>query len=106
MNFLKNIQECFKSDRVYYTRHSKTEMKTEEFGQIFETEVYEAILNGEIIEEYMNDKPYPSILVLGHTLLKRPLHIVCAYDKIENTVIIVTVYQPNPNLWTVYKRRK
>jgi len=35
----------------------------EEFGKIREQEVFEAITCGEIIEEYENDKPYPSMLI-------------------------------------------
>ena len=69
MDVLKNIKECFILDYVFYTRHGKLEMRNEEFGQIFEIEVYEAICNGEIIEEYMDDQPYPSVLIYGHTLL-------------------------------------
>lgn len=51
-------------------------MRTEEFGRIREQEVFEAIMNGEIIEEYVNDKPYPSMLIYGRAQSERPLHIV------------------------------
>ena len=35
---------------------------------IFEIDVENTIKNGEIIEEYIDDEPYPSFLVLGLTL--------------------------------------
>lgn len=73
-------------------------MKTEECGRIFDHEVCEAVYNGEVIEAYPEDKPYPSVLIFGRTVVDRPLHIVCAYDDVENLVIIITVYQPNPEL--------
>lgn len=106
MDLLENIQKCFESNSILYTRHAKFEMENEEFGRILEYDVYEAIWNGEVIEEYPEDKPYPSVLIFGRTKVERPLHIVCAYNKEENLAIIITVYHPNPNLWIEYKRRK
>ena len=32
-------------------------MENEEFGRIYEHEVYEAISSGEVIEEYPDDRP-------------------------------------------------
>jgi hypothetical protein len=89
-----------------YTGHAKFEMKNEEFGRIHDYEVYEAVCNGEVIEEYPEDKPYPSVLILGRTKEERVLHIVCAYNKEEDLAITITAYQPNPELWIDYKRRK
>jgi len=51
-------------------------METEEFGEIKEREVYEAILEGKIIQSYQEDEPYPSCLIFGRTSRKRPLHPV------------------------------
>ena len=106
MGLIQQIQKCFDSDAVFYTSHAKFEMKNEEFGQIFDCEVHEAVWNGEAIEEYPEDKPYPSILIFGRTMAERPLHIVCAYNKEEDLSIIITAYHPDPKLWMEYKRRK
>lgn len=81
-------------------------MENEEFGRILDREVYEAISNGEIIEEYWTDKPYPSVLIYGRTNSNRPLHIVCAYNEDDGLVIVITVYHPNPDLWIKYRKRK
>ena len=81
-------------------------MRTEEFGRIREQEVFEAIMNGEIIEEYVNDKPYPSMLIYGRAQSERPLHIVCAYLEDDDLAIVITAYQPDPKLWIDYRRRK
>ena len=40
---LKKIQNCFSLGKILYTRHARDEMEAEEFGQIKEHEVYEAI---------------------------------------------------------------
>lgn len=105
MNFLQKIQQCFEKSSVFYTRHSLIEMRMDEFGKINDEEVAQTIKNGEIIEEYPNDKPYPSVLVFGLTDQKRPLHIVCAYDKDEDITIIITAYQPDSKFWIEFKRR-
>ena len=60
---------------------------------------------GEVIAAYENDKPYPSKLILGSTE-GRPLHVVVAYNKIDDERIIVIVYEPDPILWESDFRRK
>ncbi len=103
---LKEIQNCFKSEKVLYTNHAKDEMEKEEFGEIKEREVFEAVLNGKIIETYLEDEPCPSCLIYGRTSENRPLHIVCAYTMDSNVAIIITAYQPNPDIWIDFERRK
>jgi len=71
---------------------------------IFETDVENTIKNGEIIEEYIDDKPYPSFLVLG--LNNKPLHVVFARNNEENEIIIITAYYPDIAKWSDdYKKR-
>ena len=43
---LKEIQNCFKLDKILYTYHAKDEMEKEESGEIKEIEVSEAALKG------------------------------------------------------------
>ena len=105
-NMFPQIRRCFETDAVYYTTHAKNEMMEEALGRISDEEVYETILSGEIIENYHEDKPYPSCLIYGNTRRTRPLHVVCAYNKQETMVIIITVYEPDSARWINYKRRK
>jgi hypothetical protein len=100
------IRNCFDADAVLYSRHGRFEMENEESGKIFEHEVYETLQSGEVIEEYPDDKPYPSVLISGRTATGRPLHVVCAYSKTDDLVVVVTVYSPNEKLWIDYSRRK
>ena len=100
------VQKCFDEDKVFYTTHARGEMQEEKLGIIIENEVYEAILNAEIIEKYEDDQPYPSALFNGKTQQGRPLHIVIAHSQEENLVIVITVYQPDPERWIDYRRRK
>jgi hypothetical protein len=65
-------------------------MESESFGLIRVDEVVEALDAGEIIEEYPDDQPYPSCLILGRTRAARPLHIVCAPVLTEQRLIIIS----------------
>jgi hypothetical protein len=65
-------------------------------------EVEEALLNGEIIEEYPEDKYSPSCLVFGRTGRRRPLHVQVSLPP---KVVVITVYEPDPAEWLDYRRR-
>ena len=74
--------------------------------RIGESDVEEVVRKGTIIEEYLDDTPYPSYL-MHRTVHGRPLHVVGAYDKEEGVIIVVTAYEPNPDRWEEhYTRRK
>ncbi|MEX2381742.1 MAG: DUF4258 domain-containing protein [Opitutales bacterium] len=67
-------------------------------------DVRQALDTGEIVEDYPNDFPYPSALVLGW-IEQRPLHIVTATAPEKR--IIITVYEPDPARWKPgFTRRK
>ncbi len=98
------IRRCLK--RLKFSSHAKDEMLSEEFGTIHPKEVRQALQSGEIIEEYPEDRPYPSCLVYGRTRQGRPLHIVCAPVPEEETLIVITVYEPNPKRWVNFRQRR
>jgi hypothetical protein len=59
----------------------------------------------EIVEDYPEDKYGPSCLILGHTKAGRPLHIQCSYPS-RPLVKIITLYQPDPELWIDFRVRR
>ncbi len=71
--------------------------------EIAEGEAVEAILNGEIIEEYPEDKYGPSCLILGKTTTGRPLHVQCSLPP---TVWVITLYEPDPEEWIDSQTRR
>jgi len=102
---ITDIKAC--TQKLKFTFHAKQEMIYEEFGVIKENEIKEAIRSGEIIEEYSGEgRPYPAFLVYGLTKRQRPLHIVCAPVVEEKLLVVITVYQPDPERWINYRRRK
>ena len=64
---------------------------------IYENQVEDVVENGEIIESYTEDKPYPSFLALGYSD-GLTLHVVYAKDEDVN-VIIITAYRPSLEKW-------
>lgn len=68
-------------------------------------EIRESVECAEIIEDYPNDKYGPSCLILGYTQAQRPLHIQCSYPS-RPLIKIITLYEPDPNLWLDLKVRK
>jgi hypothetical protein len=68
-------------------------------------QLFQAIRTGEIIEDYPDDFPYPSCLILGTVADKRKLHVVCGSEG--SRLWIVTAYWPDPEKWEAdYKTRK
>lgn len=59
-------------------------------------EVEDAIINGEIIEEYPDDKYSPSCLIYGKTRNGRDLHIQASLPP---AVVVITAYEPDPSEW-------
>jgi hypothetical protein len=71
---------------------------------IREEDVASVIANGREIENYPDDKPYPSRLMLGWVQGK-PLHVVAA--SAEREIIVITVYEPDPAQWDAgFERRR
>ena len=68
-------------------------------------ELRESIKNSEIIEDYPDDKSGPTCLILGITRTNRPIHIHCSYPS-RPLIKIVTLYEPDPQLWIDLKVRR
>lgn len=69
-------------------------------------ELEQAVTNrSEVIEDYPEDKYGPSCLILGFTAAGRPLHVQCSYP-VRPLVKIITVYEPDSEIWTDFRIRK
>ena len=99
-----NIQKSISRSRYNISLHARNEMSLNE-DDISEKELIEAILGGEITENYADDKPFPSCLVFGRTGEDRSIHAVCAYSKEDDAAIIITTYEPDVIRWIGYRRR-
>lgn len=99
---IADLQSLCNSGFIRWTVHAMQRLIQRNISQ---DEVIEAIQSGEIVEQYPNDYPYPSCLVLGITIAGKHLHVVCGRGVKE--VWMISAYTPNPAEWeTDLKTRK
>ena len=91
MLLIDEIRAKFKADQFEFSKHPTDQSLLRE---IIVAEIREAIDDGDIIEDYPNDKYGPSCLTLGFTEASRPL------------IKIITVYEPNPSEWIDFRIRR
>lgn len=98
------IRKIAEKDRIAFKKHSVMRMR--ERG-IYADEVKNIMLHGEIIEEYPEDRPFPSCLVFGFTEKQKPVHVVIAIDADDQIIWVITVYSPSKEEWEDgFRRRK
>ena len=61
-------------------------------------DVVSCINTGEIIEQYENDLPFPSCLILGKAMDGNPMH-VCVSHNNKGVMFLLTAYRPNNIVW-------
>ena len=88
------IKEKINSGKVRWTNHAISRLFQR---NIMQKDVLNALLNGEIIEEYKDDYPYPSCLVYGLNIKNDVIHVVCGAN--EKELWIITAYYPDNIKW-------
>jgi len=96
----EKISDLIKSMEILISYHARVRM----FERNISTDdLIFVISSGEIIEEYPEDEPCPSVLIMGwidavayHTVIA-----ICT-DHIR----VITVYIPEENKWIEYRRRR
>nr|QNO52503.1 hypothetical protein CGEPLDJD_00023 [Methanosarcinales archaeon ANME-1 ERB6] len=94
------IKKLTKEKKILITDHAWEAIDKREIST---KEVISVILNGEIIEEYKEDKPCPSSLILGF-VGSRSIHVLVALCK--EHIRIITTYEPDAAKWVDYRFRK
>ena len=56
--------------------------------------VLHTVCNGELIESYPDDRPFPSALLFGNWD-HQPLHVVAAYNPSDQKVFVISAYRPD-----------
>ncbi len=82
-----------KPETIVVTQHSRKRFA--ERG-IKLADVCEAINTGTIIEDYPNDFPHPSCLILGRSR-EMSLHICASLN--DGLIYVITAYIPDPEKW-------
>ncbi len=81
---------------LVFSRHAIQQMF---YRRISKKEVETAIVYGEIIEENLDDVPFPSYLICDYVNGK-PIHVVFSYDESTDIGYVVTAYIPDLNIWS------
>jgi hypothetical protein len=87
---IDEIKEKVGKGQYEYTLHAEIERKADDLTFY---EIEEAILAGEILEQYPDDGRGESCLVVGFSQ-NIPIHVVCG--RRGDKIVIVTVYVPKP----------
>jgi len=99
----EKIQQAVKSGNYRITEHADEEM-VEDNLKLKEVKI--SLDNGEVIESYLKDFPFPSYLVYGKNEKEEHIHSVWGYDEKKRLAILITVYRPNPFKWIDFKKRR
>ena len=99
---IHDLQKICTLENIEITMHAAKRL--EQRG-ISIDDVISSINNGEIIEQYPDDYPFPSCLILGSSVSNLFIHVVVGSDL--KTLWIVTAYYPDVNIWDAdFKVRK
>jgi hypothetical protein len=100
---IHEIRAKFERREFEFTKHAVDQSIIRDISV---AEVEEMIaMRSEIVEDCPDGKYGPSCLVLGFTNAGRPLHIQCSYP-IRPLVKIITLYEPDPDLWIDFRVRR
>jgi hypothetical protein len=103
MGMLEEIRGKIQKRQYEFSKHAVDQSIIRDIAV---AELEQAVSNrSEVIEDYPNDKYGPSCLILGFTKAGRPLHVQCSYPS-RPQIKIITVYEPDPHLWTDLRIRK
>jgi hypothetical protein len=102
-NLLARIRSLVRRGRYRLSMHAERERDAD---RIQTAELEEALVSDrlQLVEDYPEDPRGHSHLVLGFTETGQPVHAACAVH--EETLVIITVYRPDPKLWQDYRIRR
>ena len=94
------IAELIESGEILISHHARIRM----FERNVSTDnLITIISSGEIIEEYSDDEPCPSVLIMGF-IDAVAYHTVIALCR--DHIRVITVYIPEQDKWIEYRRRR
>ena len=97
------LQKAVRKRRIEWRKHALQRLAERSIAQ---KDVLEVLQSGERIEDYPDDTLYPSALFFGRVGSK-PLHVVVAFDEINQIAYIVTAYEPSFEVFeNDYKTRR
>ena len=97
-----DLRKYYESDNVLISDHAAIRFRQRGLKV---KDIRCAVNNGEIIEQYPEDFPFPSCLVLGKTTDEKFIHVVMSDEGKMSRII--TAHYPDPEKWdSQFKVRK
>ncbi len=87
---LNKLMELTTQNKIKWSTHCLQRMQERDISRF---DVKNCIINGEIIEDYPEDFPYPSCLIYGMVADDKVIHVVVSTDN--EYVYVITAYIPN-----------
>lgn len=87
---IEELYYAIKSGNFEWRKHTLIRLDERSIAQ---DTILEVILSGEIIEDYPENKPFPSCLIFK-MLYGKPYHVVVGFDPANKKVYIITAYNP------------
>jgi hypothetical protein len=100
---IQHIITAIQEKHIRITDHADEEAQAD---HLTFDEIFFSVLQGEVIEDYPTDKPYPSCLVYGDNFHGEPVHSVWAYNLETKWAVLITVYRPDPTRWEGWRKRR
>jgi hypothetical protein len=100
---IADLIAAIQAGRIRITDHADEEAQDDTLaydGILF------SVIQGEIIEQYAGDRPFPSCLVYGCTFEGEAVHSVWAYNEETKWAVLITVYRPDPERWLDWRERR
>ena len=94
MYTIEDFRKINKSENIIISLHGHLRLNER---NITVDDVMNAINNGEIIEQYPEDFPFPSCLILGLSIRGVYIHIVVSMN--DDKIYLITAYVPNSDKW-------
>lgn len=88
---IEKFRKAIEEGRIEWRKHVLQRLAER---TILQHDLIKVLLSGKVIEDYPENKPYPSSLFLGFSK-GEPLHVVASFDKDNRLAYIITVYRPS-----------
>ena len=91
---IEDFRKLNKAENIVISLHAQLRLNER---NISIDDVINAIDNGEIIEQYPKDFPFPSCLILGIAIQGKYIHVVVSMN--DDKIYLITAYVPSTDKW-------
>ena len=99
---INDLRASILAGQILWTEHLILRLRER---HIKRDDIISCIQNGEIVEQYPDDIPFPSCLILGNNTNKKPLHVICAINQ-DSYCCMISAYYPDPNKWELNNKTR